>query len=163
MTLRWKLRIAALLISLVIAFSIMFVRFHKHHVVAGDLVISHARSVATAPGAPVAGGYMTIKNGGTAADFLIGATSPFSASVAIHQSTTVDGVMKMRPVQGGVEIPAGQTIELEPKGLHLMFMELNAPLKADEMTPITLHFEVAGDVDVNLHIGDSGGGGHAGH
>jgi len=162
MTLRWKLRITALLISILIAFAIIFVRFHKHNVVAGDLVISHARSVATAPGAPVAGGYMSIKNGGAQADFLIGATSPFAASVTIHQSTNVDGVMKMRPVKGGVEIPAGQTIELAPEGLHLMFMELNTPLKADETPTITLHFELAGDVDVNLHVGSSGGE-HSGH
>lgn len=149
---RWKIRLAAIAVSLCVAFAIMFFRFHGHHVVVGDVVISHARSVATAPGAPVAGGYMSIRNKGDRPENLLGVSATFSRGASIHETTMVDGVMKMRALAGGLEIAPGESVELEPKGHHLMFTELTGPLVEDEMITITLHFEIAGDVDVELHV-----------
>ncbi len=163
MSIRWKLRLGALLLSLVIAFAIMAWRFHGHNVVAGDLVISHARTVATAPGAPVAGGYMAIKNNSDQIENLLGASASFSGKVSIHETTMDQGVMKMRALVGGIEIPAGQSVELTPQGYHLMFTELKKSLDAEQSANVVLHFELAGDVEVPLTITEDAADTHAGH
>jgi copper(I)-binding protein len=110
---------------------------------------------ATAPGAQVAGGYMTIKNAG-AADKLLGASSPAAAKVELHVHTNDNGVMKMREVPGGYAIPAKGTFELKPGGAHLMFMELKAPLKEGTKIPVTLKFEKAGEVKAEFEVGGMG-------
>ena len=91
-------------------------------VMAGDLEISAYRAKAMLPGQPVGGGYLSIANKGTAADRLVAATSPSAGMVEIHTMEIVNDVMTMRPVEGGLEIPAGATVELKPGGTHLMFM-----------------------------------------
>ena len=67
-----------------------------------------------------------------------------------------DGIMKMRPVPEGVEIPAGETVNLAPGGYHLMLLELKKPITEGEMVPVTLEFEQAGAVDVELAAGPIG-------
>lgn len=163
LTIRWKLRLAAIALSVCVAFAIMFGRFHKHNVVVGDLVISHARSVATAPGAPVAGGYMSIRNKGDRAENLLGVSATFSGGASIHTTTMVDGVTKMRALAGGLEIPPGASVDLEPKGYHLMFTDLTDALEKDQMVNVVLHFEVVGDVEVALHVIDGDDDHHSGH
>jgi len=70
-------------------------------------------------------------------------------------------VMVMRPVDGGVEIPAGQTVELKPGGLHLMFMQVTEPFKEGQSLPVTLEFEKAGKVELTLPVKSAtGGDGH---
>ena len=64
----------------------------------------------------------------------------------------VDGVMTMRELKGGIEIPAHGSVTLAPGGLHLMFIGLKAPLVAGEKLPVTLTFEKAGTIDTFLHI-----------
>ncbi len=68
--------------------------------------------------------------------------------------------MKMRPIPGGLAIPAGATVELKPGGFHLMFMGLKRPLVEDETVMVTLTFEKAGAVEVPFAIGprDARGG-----
>jgi len=117
--------------------------------------IEHAWTRATAPGAKVGGGYMTIKNAGTAYK-LVGASSPVAAKVELHVHTNDNGVMKMREVPGGYEIPAKGAFELKPGGAHLMFMELKAPLKEGDKVLVTLKFEKAGEVKTEFQVGDMG-------
>jgi copper(I)-binding protein len=76
-----------------------------------------------------------------------------------------DGVMIMRPVEGGLEIPAGETVELKPGGLHIMFMAVSEPFNEGETVPVTLEFEKAGSVELNLPVGprDGGAPGQSGH
>ena len=112
---------------------------------------------ATAPGAQVGAGYMTIRNAG-AADRLIGASSPAAAKVELHTHVNDNGVMKMREVPGGYEIPAKGSFELKPGGAHLMFMNLKAPLKEGDKVPVTLKFEKAGEVKTELPVGGMGSG-----
>ncbi|MOA52013.1 hypothetical protein D3C78_1752350 [compost metagenome] len=59
--------------------------------------------------------------------------------------------MKMQKVEG-VDIPAGGTLTLAPGGYHLMLFGLKKPLAADERFPVTLHFQKAGDVKVEILV-----------
>ena len=111
---------------------------------------------ATAPGAQVAGGYMTIRNRGPAADRLVGASSPAAAAVELHVHINEGGVMKMRQVPG-YEVPAGGAFELKPGGAHLMFIDIKRPLKAGEKVPVKLRFEKAGEVSAEFQVGGLGG------
>ena len=117
-------------------------------VVAGDLEISAYRAKAMLPGQPVGGGYLTIANKGAAPDRLIAVTSPSAGMVEIHVMEMVNDVMTMRPVDGGLEIPAGATVELKPGGTHLMFMMVTEPFKEGGEVPVTLEFEKAGKVEL---------------
>jgi hypothetical protein len=62
------------------------------------------------------------------------------------------GVMRMRQVTDGLEIPANGTVELKPRSLHLMFMQLKAPLEAGASFPVQLQFEKAGAVTVQFKV-----------
>lgn len=118
---------------------------------------------ATAPGAAVGGGYATIRNTGKAPDRLVGASSAASARTELHEMKMVDNVMRMREVKG-LDVPANGTLELKPGGYHLMFMELKAPLKQGDKVPVTLKFERAGEVKVELEVrGMAAGSGHSSH
>jgi copper(I)-binding protein len=104
----------------------------------------------TSPGQPVAGGFLRIV-GGTAADRLLSASAEVSDRVELHTMRMDGVVMRMRQVDA-IDVPAGQTVELKPGGLHLMFMGLKAPLQAGTRFPVTLRFERAGEVRVTLVV-----------
>lgn len=123
-----------------------------HEVKAGDLTLNHPWARATAPGAPVSGGYMKITNNGTASDFLVGGAADFAGKVEIHEMVMEGDVMKMRPVEGGLEIPAGGSVELKPGGYHVMFMGMNKQLVADTYEHATLVFRNAGEVAVEFAV-----------
>jgi len=131
---------------------------------AGDLVISQAWSRATPNGAKVGTGYLTIENKGTAVDKLVGVTGDVSSRIEVHEMSMNNGVMKMRPVDGGLTIDPGKTVKLAPSGYHLMIMDLKSPLKQGDKLPLTLQFEKAGKVAVTLDVqgvgaqGPGGGG-----
>jgi copper(I)-binding protein len=108
----------------------------------GSVQIENAYTRATVPGQQVAGGFMKIENQG-AADQLISASSPVSGDVQLHEMTMDGNVMKMRQVKE-VVVPAGATVELKPGGLHLMFMNIKAPLTAGDTVPVKLKFAKAG-------------------
>jgi copper(I)-binding protein len=128
----------------------------------GDLVLDNAWSRATPGGAKVAGGYLTVDNKGSAADKLIGGSSPAAGKVEVHEMAMNNGVMTMRPVKDGLPIPAGKSVSLAPGGYHLMLMDLKAPLKKGDKIPVTLKFEKAGDVNVTLDVRDIGATGTSG-
>jgi copper(I)-binding protein len=122
-------------------------------VTVGDLVLSHGFSRATRPGAPVGGGFLTITNKGREADTLVGASSPAAGHMEVHEMAMQDGVMKMRELEGGLPIPAGETVVLKPGGYHIMFMALKQPLVEGKTVEVTLKFARAGDVTLPLAIG----------
>ena len=154
-------RTAALLAIATIVFA---ASARAEDVKAGDLVISQAWTRATPGGAKTGGGFLTIENKGSAPDKLIGASADAAGKVEVHEMTTNDGVMKMRPVEGGLTIDPGKTAKLAPGGYHLMMMGLKAPLKQGDKLPVTLQFEKAGKVAVTLDVqgvgaSSPGGGG----
>jgi periplasmic copper chaperone A len=121
-------------------------------VTAGDLTISGAWARTMLPGQPTGGGYLTITNKGSAADRLLSVTSGSAGMVEIHSMEMNGNVMVMRPVEGGLEIPPGATVELKPGGLHMMFMSVKKPFKTGATVEVTLKFERAGTVNVKLPV-----------
>src|SRR5215475_4037856 len=119
---------------------------------AGDLVISQAWTRATPGGAKTGGGFLTIENKGSAPDKLIGASGDIAGKIEVHEMSTHDGVMKMRPVEGGLTIDSGKAVKLAPGGYHLMMMDLKSALKQGDKLPVTLQFEKAGKVAVTLDV-----------
>jgi copper(I)-binding protein len=130
-------------------------------VTAGSLVVSEPWTRATPPGARVGGGYLTITNSGSEPDTLVSVASGVSEKTELHMMKTEDGVMTMRPAEGGVEIPAGGTLRLEPGGYHIMFIRPKAPFQQGESVPLTLTFEKAGAVTVDLVVSPIGAPGPA--
>jgi copper(I)-binding protein len=118
----------------------------------GSIHISQPWSRATPKGANAGAGYMTITNKGNAADKVTCMSSDASAQCQIHTMTMDDGVMKMRPVEGGLEIPPGGTVALKPGGLHMMLLDLKHPLEPGQNVKATLKFDHAGTVDVEYPI-----------
>ncbi len=123
----------------------------------GPIDIGHPWARPTVPGQPSGGGYLKLANGGAAADRLLSASSDVAASVELHSMGMEGDVMRMRQVDG-IDLPAGQTVELKPGGLHIMFNGLKAPLKEGESFPVKLKFEKAGEVVVDVKVGVPGGG-----
>ena len=69
--------------------------------------------------------------------------------------------MKMREMEGGIPVPAGETVELKPGGLHIMFMGLKEGFKEGTHVPVKLTFEKAGEVDIMLDVQKMGAKGMA--
>jgi len=73
-------------------------------------------------------------------------------SVDTTDGTGGEEAMVMQEVKGGLEIPAGKTVELAPGGYHVMLMELAAPLKEGSTFDLTLTFEKAGEKTVSVEV-----------
>jgi copper(I)-binding protein len=121
-------------------------------VMIGQLKISAPWARATPKGASVGGGYMTITNMGSEPDRLVGGVSDVAKQVEVHEMSMDNGVMKMRPVGGGVEIKPGQTVKFDPAGYHLMFVGLKEPFVRGTHVEATLQFEKAGKVVVDFIV-----------
>ncbi|MEP7216198.1 MAG: copper chaperone PCu(A)C [Anaerolineaceae bacterium] len=103
--------------------------------------------------------YMTIKTTGIG-DRLVSATTAISPKVQLHETVMVSGAMQMQEVAGGIAVPPAGEVVLKPGGLHVMFMNLTAPLKAEQTVTIELMFEKAGKVTLTAPvkpIGDTTG------
>lgn len=105
---------------------------------ADPVVIDHAWARATAPGQEVGAAYMELKSSEDC--ILTKVETPVAGSVEIHKMSMKDGVMGMRMLEA-LDLPAGQTVKLEPGGFHLMLFDLKSPLKTGGSVPATLHFK----------------------
>ncbi len=108
-------------------------------------------------GASVAAGYMTLVNNGSTPDRLVGASAAAADKVALHEMSMTNGVMQMRPLNGGLELKPGQTVQLKPGSYHLMIEGLKQPLTMGEKIKGTLTFEKAGPVDIEYTVEAMGG------
>lgn len=106
---------------------------------------------ATNPGQTVGGGYLTIENPNANADKLMSVTYAKASSVQIHEMKMEGDKMIMRDI-GTLAIPAKSKVELKPGGFHLMLMGLKEQLNDGDVIAITLQFEKAGKVDVNMPV-----------
>ncbi len=120
----------------------------------GAIAIVQPYTRATAPGQRVGGGFAKLDNRGSD-DRLVSATSDVAGSVEMHSMSMDGDVMRMRQLEA-IELPAGQTVELKPGGLHFMFMGLKAPLKAGDSFALRLKFEKAGEVTVQVRVDPPG-------
>lgn len=131
----------------------------------GKIHISQPWTRATPKGSSMAAAYMAITNNGGAPDHVSCVSSDASAKCEIHSMTMEGGVMKMRPVEGGLEIKPGETVTLKPSGFHVMLIDLKHPLEQGQSVKLTLKFDQAGTVNVDYPVaalGASGPGAPAG-
>ncbi len=123
-----------------------------HEIKLGDLVIHHPWARQSPRAADVAAGFMIITNTGKDDDRLLKATASISPVVQLHAMKMVGDVMKMVELPEGILIPAGQTVELKPKSLHVMFTKLSSPVMEGEEIKGSLTFEKAGTVDITYEV-----------
>lgn len=118
---------------------------------AGDIVVSEPFARASAGMATAGAAYLTLRNDGGAADRLTGAATPAAGHAELHTHIRDGDVMRMREVDF-IEVPADQTVRLEPGGLHVMLLDLKAPLLEGTMFPLTLTFASAGAITVEVPV-----------
>lgn len=117
-----------------------------------ELKIEDPWSRPTPPGAPMGAGYMVITNLSGEDLTLIAGETPKAGVVSIHETVEVDGLMRMQPLESGLAIPAGESVELKPLSYHLMLEQLNEPLAEGERVPLTLTFEALEPVELELLV-----------
>lgn len=107
--------------------------------------VTNAWARATVKGQMATGAFMTL----TAKDGtkLVAGSSPVAGVTQVHEMKMEGGVMKMAEVKGGLDLPAGKTVELKPGGYHIMLMDLKEPLAKDSSVPLTLVFKDAKGVE----------------
>jgi copper(I)-binding protein len=131
-----------------------------HDYTAGDLTILHPWTRAAGVNGNGAG-FLRLRNGGTQPDRLIAASTPAARVVELHTMERDGDVMRMRPVRD-IAVAPGATVELRPGGFHIMLIGLTAPMTQGGRVPLTLRFERAGEVQVELAVEAAGarGSGH---
>jgi copper(I)-binding protein len=117
-----------------------------------SIAISDPWSRETAVGQNAGGAFMTITNTGGGADRLTGGSTPVAGRVEIHTMSMDGGVMRMRQLEDGLEVPAAGDVTLKPGSFHIMLMDLKQPLKAGDTVPLTLTFEGAGSIETTLNV-----------
>lgn len=124
-----------------------------------------------APGATVAAGYGLLMNHGSSLERLVAARAEGVGRIEIHTIESVDGVMQMRELAGGLELPVNGSARLRPGGKHLMFFEVGRSWAEGEQIPVTLVFESGMEQVVEFAVlaqapagtTEAGHGGHAHH
>ena len=129
----------------------------------GSIQIAKPWTRATPKGSSVAGAYMSISNKGAAADRLLGGSTDVAARFEVHRMSVENGVMTMRPVEGGLEVKPGETVELKPGSFHVMLIGLKKPLEQGQRVKATLEFANAGKVEVEYAVEAIGAAGPGGH
>lgn len=130
-----------------------------HEYDAGQLHIEHPWSREMPPVAPTAAAYFVVHNKGGEADRLLGVSTPVAGKAELHEHVHADGVMKMQQVQD-VTIPAGGEVKFEPMGYHVMLFDLKQQATDGERFPLTLTFEKAGAVEVEVAVQKDAPQGH---
>lgn len=118
---------------------------------AGELSVTNAWSRSTPPAAKVGVVYFTLRNETKKSDRLLKISSPVAAKVEVHRTEVLDGIARMREV-AVLHVDAGQTLEFQPGGLHVMLTGLRQPLVAGTKFDLELLFEVAGARKVRVDV-----------
>ncbi|WP_166357746.1 copper chaperone PCu(A)C [Pseudomonas akapageensis] len=128
-----------------------FANAHEYSV--GDLEVAQPWSMELPPNAPTVAAYFMIHNKGTSADRLLSVDSPIAGKAELHEHVKNGDMMKMQQVQS-VEITAGGGVTFAPMAHHVMLMELKdrSLLQDGKRFPLTLHFEKAGDLTVEVTV-----------
>lgn len=156
------MRKSSLIAVLVKFFPAVFLWLAAAGAQAGSITIESPWSRATPPGAPAGAAYLTIHNSGPA-DRLLSAEAGVGERAELHRSVEEDGSSRMEHLSA-VDIPAQGSVSFVPRGLHVMIMDLASPLTEGVGYPLTLHFERAGEITVEVmvkslrHTGEDGHG-----
>jgi copper(I)-binding protein len=125
---------------------------HAAPVHVGNLSIDHVWARSTAASSQTGAVYLSISNQGKDSDRLLSVSSNRAGQTQIHRSSVVNGVMQMRALEDGVAIAPGQSVKFMPGGLHVMLIGLKQPLKSGEHFALQLHFEKAGDQQLEVDV-----------
>ena len=119
-------------------------------VFAQTVEVKDAWARTSVPGQKATGAFMklTAKDGAK----LVAIATPAAGVAEVHEMKMDGDVMKMRAVPGGLDLPAGKTVELKPGGYHVMLMDLKAALPKDSTVPMTLTFKDAKGVESKLEL-----------
>lgn len=150
------LRLKRILVGLALGAMLLPSLAVAHGFKTSTIEIIHPFFRATPPGAKTGAGYVIVKNNGTEADKLIGMETEAAKRVTFHQTVTENGMAKMIPIEGGLEIPAGGEYRLGLDGSHAMLEGLTAPIGLGQLITGTLIFEKAGRVDIDFEVEPAG-------
>ncbi|MEZ5825472.1 MAG: copper chaperone PCu(A)C [Geminicoccaceae bacterium] len=128
----------------------------------GDLVIEGLWSRETPRSAKNGASFMTITNEGSEDDRLVAASSDAAGRVELHTHLMDGGVMRMRQVEA-IDLPAGETVMLQPGGLHVMLLDLPKPLAKGDELALELMFEKSGTIETLVPVADITRGAMGGH
>jgi hypothetical protein len=133
-----------------LALAALMAAFASTSAVAQSIVVKDPWVRAAVPGQTGTGAFMkiTAKDGSR----LVSASSPVAGVTEVHEMKMEGNVMKMRALEGGLELPAGKTVELKPGGYHVMLMDLKGPLARDSTVPLTLVFKDAKGVESRIEL-----------
>lgn len=120
-------------------------------VTVGNLSVQHAWSRATIGAGRPGVFYVEITNTGETDDALVGIATPAAETPMLHEAVVTDGTASM-PHAMSIPVLAGQTVQLAPGGYHGMLMGLATALKEGDSFPMTLTFQTAGEVTVNVEV-----------
>ena len=118
--------------------------------VAQSVEVKDAWVRTSVPGQKATGAFMKIT--ATEGTRLVSVASPVAGVAEVHEMKMDGGIMTMRAVSGGLELPAGKTVELKPGGFHVMLMDLKAALPKDSTVPMTLTFKDAKGVESKAEL-----------
>ena len=119
--------------------------------------VTNAWSRATPGGASTGAVYLTLDS--PAGDTLTGVSSPVAQAASVHEMAMDGTIMKMRAVPGGLALPAGHPVTLQPGGYHIMLEGLKGPLKQGQTLPLHLTFAKSAPVDVTATVTGIGASG----
>jgi copper(I)-binding protein len=124
-----------------------------HDYTLGQLTVAQPWSMALPPNAPTVAAYFAINNSGPDADRLEAVNSPIAGAAQLHAHINQDGLMKMQHVET-VDIPAGDNVTFAPMAYHVMLLDLKdrTRLVDGQTFPLTLHFQKAGDLNVDVVV-----------
>ena len=131
----------------------LFAAFSATATFAAEIVVEDAYARAASPNAKAGAAFMMIRNPGGEGDRLIGAASPVAQRVELHTHLEdANGVMQMIHVEEGFELPGDGEIVMQRGGAHVMFMGLTESFDQGKMIPLTLVFEKAGEIDIEIEV-----------
>ena len=144
------------------AFGVLGAALLAFPALAGDISIMDPYARASGAMAKSGAVFMEIMNAGDSDDRLIAAHTVAAKMVELHTHIEDDnGVMLMREIEGGIALPAGQSHALARGGDHVMLMGLTGTLEQGDMIQLTLTFEKAGDMTIDVPVDNERKG--AGH
>ncbi|RON16288.1 copper resistance protein CopZ [Pseudomonas brassicacearum] len=126
---------------------------NAHEFTVGELEIAHPWSQELPPNAPTVAAYFVIQNSGKTADRLVSVDSPIAGEAQLHEHVMQGDLMKMQQVPS-VDVPAGGNVTFAPMAYHVMLVNLKdrSLLSDGKRFPLTMHFEKAGDVTVEVAV-----------
>ncbi len=118
------------------------------------LTIAEGWARPTPPGASVAAAYVVINNASKRSERLLAISSARAGSVSVHRTVIENDIASMRAVPL-LHLAAGERVVMAPGGLHLMLMQLQAPLQAGEEFTLKFKFELHGEMQVKVRVADT--------